>query len=182
MRLREEYRLITPSREELDVTNEASARAFFEAQRDLYALVHLVGGWSGGRVEATSLEQWQRMLALNVTSAFVTMREASRVLKRPGRIIAISSTASIDITPGSAAYTVAKSALNTLVAVLAADLRGTGITVNALAPNGIATKAMLEGGADAATLVTPAAIAEAVRYLLSDDAATVTGTIIPMRA
>ena len=181
LRLREEYRLLTPSRHDLDVTSEASARAFFASQRDLYALVHLVGGWSGGRVEETTSEQWQQMLDVNVTSAFVTMREAARVMTRPGRIIAISSIASLEVTSGSAAYTVAKSALNTLVHVLAADLRGSGITVNAVAPTGIATKAMLSGGADAATLVSPDVIAETLAFFLSDAAATISGTILPMR-
>ena len=182
LRLREEYRLLTPSRHELDVTSEASAGEFFASRRDLYALVHLVGGWSGGSVDETSRAQWQQMFDVNVTSAFVMMREAARVLTRPGRIVAISSIASLEVTSGSAAYTVAKSALNALVQVLAADLRGSGITVNALAPTGIATTAMLAGGADAATLVSPAAIAETLAFLLSDRAAAISGTVIPMRA
>lgn len=180
LRLEREYRVLAPSRESLDVTSERSVAEFFAAERDLYALVHLVGGWSGKRVTETSLDQWHRMFELNATAAFLTMREAARSIVAPGRIVAISSIATRHITSGSAAYTVAKSALNALVQSLAADLHGSGVTVNAIAPDTMATPANLEDGSDASKMVKPADVAETIAFLLSERAAAISGTVIPM--
>lgn len=181
-RLEREYRVLAPSRESLDVTSEGSVAGFFEAESGIYALVHLVGGWAGGNVDATSVDQWRHMFELNATAAFLTMREAARQIARPGRIIAISSIATQRITSGSAAYTVAKAALNALVQSLAADLRGSGVTVNAIAPDTMATPANLDGGADVSKLVQPADVAETIAFLLSARASAISGTIISMRA
>lgn len=160
--------------------DESSVRAAMATAGDLYAVVNLVGGWSGGHVVETSLDDWRRMLDLNATAAFIVLREAARVLQRPGRIVAVSSIASLQIAGGAAAYSVAKAALNALVSVLAAELRGSGITANVVAPSGMATPAMLEGGADAATLVDPAEVAEAIAFLLSDAASGISGTVLPI--
>ena len=180
-RLEREYRLITPSRKELDVASEPSVRDAFAAAGELYGLVHLVGGWAGGNVAETSLETWSQMFSLNTTAAFLTMREAARTMKGPARIIAVSSIATLHVTSGSAAYVAAKSALNALVQALAADLRGSGITVNAVLPDSMATPAMLAGGADASKLVDPADVAGTIAWLLSDTASGVTGALVPVR-
>jgi NAD(P)-dependent dehydrogenase (short-subunit alcohol dehydrogenase family) len=179
-RLEREYRLITPSRKELDVASDTSVGDAFAAAGELYGLVHLVGGWAGGKVAETSLETWSQMLSLNTTAAFLTMREAARTMKGPARILAVSSIATLNITAGSAAYTVAKSALNALVQSLAGELRGSGVTVNAVLPDGMATPAMVAGGADASRLVDPADVAETIAWLLSDAASAVTGALVPV--
>lgn len=181
-RLEREYRVLAPSRGSLDVTSERSVADFFTTESDLYALVHLVGGWSGGNVAETSVDLWRQMFELNATAAFVTMREAARRIARPGRIIAISSIASLHVTSGSAAYTVSKAALNALVQSLAADLRGSGVTVNAIAPDTMATQANLDGGADPSKLVQPADVAETIAFLLSDASSSISGTVISMRS
>lgn len=181
-RLEREYRVLAPSRGSLDVTSERSIAGFFTAESDIYALVHLVGGWSGGKVDETSVELWRQMFELNATAAFVTMREAARRIARPGRIIAISSIAAQHITSGSAAYTVSKAALNALVQSLAADLRGSGVTVNAIAPDTMATPANLDDGAGQSKFVQPADVAETIAFLLSDRASSINGTVISMRS
>jgi NAD(P)-dependent dehydrogenase (short-subunit alcohol dehydrogenase family) len=182
LRLEREYRVLAPSRETLDVTSERSVAGFFAAESDLYALVHLVGGWSGGNVAETSVDQWRQMFELNATAAFLTMREAARSISRPGRIVAISSIATQPVKSGSAAYTVSKSALNALVQSLAADLRGSGVTVNAIAPDTMATPANLAGGADASKFVKPADVAETIAFLLSAAASSISGAVVSMRA
>jgi NAD(P)-dependent dehydrogenase (short-subunit alcohol dehydrogenase family) len=180
-RLSRAYDVVVLDRTRLDdVTNETSVRNAFAELGEHYALVHLVGGWTGGKVADTSFETWSRMLALNLTGAFLTIRESLARVSRPGRIVAISSIASLNPTPGSAAYTVAKSALNTLIQTVAAEHRSTGLTANALLPDAMATPAMLRD-TDAAKLIPVERVAETIAFLLSQEAANITGALIPLR-
>lgn len=180
-RLTLDYDCVVLDRDRLDdVTNEASVRNAFAALGEHYALVHLVGAWAGGRVAETSLETWSRMLALNLTGAFLPIRESLPRLTRPGRIVAVSSIATLTPSPGAAAYTVAKSALNALIQTVAAEHRGTGITANAVLPDAMATPAMLRE-MDATKLVSVERVAETIAFLLSEQASHVTGTLIPLR-
>jgi len=180
-RLSRTYDVIVLDRTRLDdVTNETSVRKAFADIGEHYALVHLVGGWTGGKVADTPLETWSHMLALNLTGAFLAIRESLAHLTRPGRIVAISSIASLNPTPGSAAYTVAKSALNTLIQTVAAEHRSTGLTANALLPDAMATPAMLRD-TDASKLIPVERVAETIAFLLSEEAANITGALIPLR-
>jgi NAD(P)-dependent dehydrogenase (short-subunit alcohol dehydrogenase family) len=179
-RLEQKYRCLTPAREALDLSSETSVRQWFAEAGELYALVHLVGGFVPGKLADTTLDTWTKMLATNTTAAFLALREALPRLTRPGRIIAISSIATLTPGPGSTAYTVAKSALNTLIQTTAAELRGTGITVNAVLPDSMATPAML-AEMPAGKLVPLENVTETLAWLLSEGAAGVTGTLIPIR-
>jgi NAD(P)-dependent dehydrogenase (short-subunit alcohol dehydrogenase family) len=179
-RLSREFECVVLDRTRIDVTNEESVRRAFDELGEHYGLVHLVGGWTGGDVAETSLETWSRMLSLNLTAAFLTMRESLRHLSRPGRAIAVSSIATLSPAAGSAAYTVAKSALNALIQTVAAEQRGTGITANALLPDAMATPAMRES-TNASGLVPLEQVAETIAFLLSEPAAGITGTLLPIR-
>jgi NAD(P)-dependent dehydrogenase (short-subunit alcohol dehydrogenase family) len=183
-RLSLDYHCIVLGHAQVDLTNEESVRKAFEKIGEdvgqIYGLVHLVGGWAGGSVRKTSLETWSKMLALNTTAAFLAMRGALPHLTNPGRIVAISSITSLKIAGGSAAYAVAKSALNALVQVIAAEERANGITANAILPDSLATPAMLES-TDASKLVPLERVAETIAFLLSDAAAGTSGTLIPIR-
>lgn len=178
-RLSRDYRCVVLSHAQVDLTNEESVRKAFHEIGEIYGLVHLVGGWSGGNVRETSLEVWSKMIALNTTAAFLAMRGALAHMSNPGRIVCVSSIASLDISGGSAAYTVAKSALNALVQVIAAEERG--ITANAILPDSLATPAMLKS-MDASKLVPLERVSETIAFLLSDAAAGTSGALIPIRA
>jgi NAD(P)-dependent dehydrogenase (short-subunit alcohol dehydrogenase family) len=180
-RLSRDYNCVVLGHAQVDLTSEESVRKAFEDIGEIYGLVHLVGGWAGGTVRKTSLETWSKMLALNTTAAFLAMRGALPHITNPGRIVAISSIASLNIKGGSAAYTVAKSALNALVQVIAAEERANGITANAILPDSLATPAMLES-TDASKLVPLERVAETIAFLLSDAAVGTSGTLIPIRA
>lgn len=179
-RLSLDYDCIVLGHETVDLTHEASVRDAFAGIGEIYGLVHLVGGFAPGTVRETPLEIWSRMLALNVTAAFLAARGALPHITRPGRIVAVSSIATLNPKGGSAAYTVAKSALNTLVQVLAAEERSNGITANAVLPDAMATPAMLRT-TDAAKLVPLERVSETIAFLLSDAAAGTSGTLIPIR-
>jgi NAD(P)-dependent dehydrogenase (short-subunit alcohol dehydrogenase family) len=174
------YDCIVLDRSHIDVTSEESVQRAFEQIGEHYALVHLVGGWTGGTTAETTLETWSRMLSLNLTAAFLTIRASLTGLTRPGRIVAVSSIATLHPTAGSTAYTVAKSGLNALIQTVAAETRGTGITANAVLPDSMATPVMLQT-ADTSKLIPLEQVTETIAFLLSERAAAVTGTLLPLR-
>lgn len=184
-RLSRDYRCVVLGRAQVDLTDEESVRQAFDNLFDqigeIYGLVHLVGGWAGGSVRETSIETWSKMIALNTTAAFLAARGALAHMTHPGRVVAVSSIATLTIGGGSAAYTIAKSALNTLIQVIAAEERANGITANAVLPDAMATPAMLKE-TDASKLVPLERVSETIAFLLSDAAAGTSGTLIPIRA
>jgi NAD(P)-dependent dehydrogenase (short-subunit alcohol dehydrogenase family) len=180
-RLSLDYHCVVLGHAQVDLTSEDSVRKAFDDIGEIYGLVHLVGGFAAGKVRETSLETWSKMLALNTTTAFLAARSALPHLTNPGRIVAVSSLATLKLSAGSAAYSVAKSALNALVQLLAAEERSNGITANAVLPDAMATPAMLEE-MDATKLVPLDRVSETIAYLLSDAAAGTSGALLPIRA
>lgn len=165
-----------------DLGDPASVRDAVRSTGTPYGLVHLAGGFAPGSLAETSDDTWAGMLSLNLTGAFVVIREMLAVMDRAGagRIVAISSEAALTKAPGSVAYTVSKSALNALIEVAAKELRGTLITANALLPSSLDTAAMREV-MPRERLVPLARVGETLAFLLSDAAASISGALIPLR-
>ncbi len=166
-----------------DLGDAASVRTAVQSIGTPYGLVHLAGGFAPGSLADTTDDAWAKMLNLNLTGAFVAIRETLAVMDRsaPGRIIVISSDAARTKPAGSVAYTVAKSALNTLIEVLAKELKGTRITANALMPSALDTPAM-RGEMPREQLVPLDRVSAAIRFLLGDAAASINGALIPLSA
>jgi NAD(P)-dependent dehydrogenase (short-subunit alcohol dehydrogenase family) len=166
-----------------DLDDSASVRAAVRSIDRPYGLVHLAGGFTPGSLAETSDQTWAHMLGLDLTAAFVAIRETLAVMDRnaPGRILVISSDAARTKAPGSLAYTVAKSALNTMIEVLAKELKGTKITANALMPSALDTPAM-RGAMPREQLVPLDRVAATLRFLLGDSGASVNGALIPLSA
>lgn len=165
------------SREAADLLIERAGR--------VDALVHLMGGWSGGaRVEDTDTATFDRMFELNVRSAFFVLSAAARAMRRQGsgRILAIAGKAAAVPQAESVAYSASKAALVSLVQGLAAELEGTGITANAVLPGTMDTPQNRAGSpnADPSRWVQPAHVAELLVYLASAAGASVTGAAIPI--
>ena len=178
-RLSRDYRCVLLTR--ADLADEKSLRNAIERAGPFYGLVHLVGGFAPGSVSETSFQTWTQMMESNATAAFLVIREALRKIERPGRIVAISSEASLHKTKGSAAYTVSKSALNALIEVTALQVAGTGITANAILPGTLDTPASRES-MPKARRVPLDRVAETIVFLLSEAASNVNGALIPLRA
>jgi NAD(P)-dependent dehydrogenase (short-subunit alcohol dehydrogenase family) len=151
----------------------------------LDALVHLVGGFSGGTpLTETSDQTWDGMMNLNLRTAFCAMRAALRPMTAAGRgrIVAIGSRVAVEPSPNFAAYAVSKAALVALVRNVAAEGKKSGITANIVLTSTIDTpqnrKAMPD--ADFTRWVTPQSIAKLIVWLASDAAADTSGAVIPI--
>lgn len=174
-----------------DLTTETGAEAAVQAalaeRGRLDAVVHLVGGFAmDGPLAATKVETWDRMMEMNVRSAFLVFRAAlAAQAKAPvglKRLIAVGSRAGVQNSPGAAAYAVSKAALHALVLNLAAEVNDQGITVNAVLPGVIDTEANRAAmpKADFSKWVRPDSIAETLAWLASDAAANSSGALIPV--
>jgi NAD(P)-dependent dehydrogenase (short-subunit alcohol dehydrogenase family) len=172
--------------EAVDVTAEAPMERFAAAVRERHArvdiLVNAVGGFAGGGLLDTPLAEWDRMMRLNLTSAVVACRAVLPGMAAAGygRIVSIASRAVVPPQGGFIAYTVSKAAVITLTQALAAEVRGRGVTVNAVLPSTMDTPANRAAmpDADRSGWVSTEAVAEAVAFLASEAAGAVTGSAL----
>lgn len=139
----------------LDVTDEASvtkAMAAANARAPVSILVNNAGGAETAPVAKTSLDLWQRMIALNLTGAFLCSRAllASIISASNGRIINIASTAGLKGYAYTSAYAAAKHGVIGLTRSLALELAGTCATANAVCP-GFTGTGLLERSLDEVT-------------------------------
>jgi NAD(P)-dependent dehydrogenase (short-subunit alcohol dehydrogenase family) len=123
-----------------DVSKENQVELLFARAREAYGRVDILVNNAGiaapDAVENLSLEDWQRVIDVNVTGAFLCAREAFRLMKPKGggRIINIGSISAKVPRHKSAAYTTSKFALEGLTRSLALDGRAYGIAVSVLQP------------------------------------------------
>lgn len=174
-----------------DVTNEESVQKLFEAiilkHKRIDILINTVGGFVPSKhLAEISLQEWELMMNLNLKSSFLCTREALRSMKGQayGRIVNISAMAGIFPTPGRAAYAVSKAGVSLMTDIVGKENKGTGITINAIAPSIIATQANKASmpNEDFAKWVTPESIADIICYLCSEPAGSITGTTIKASA
>jgi 3-oxoacyl-[acyl-carrier protein] reductase len=135
-----------------------------------------------GGVDRYSLEDFDRMLAINVRAAFVGIQAASEHMKGGGRIILIGSITAVRTAfPGSSVYSMTKAALTGLVRGAAIDLAPRAITVNNVQPGPTATDMSTPHAELAKTLIPLGRMADVseiaglVSYLASDEAGFITG-------
>jgi NAD(P)-dependent dehydrogenase (short-subunit alcohol dehydrogenase family) len=148
-------------------------------------LLNIAGGWSGGKpVGETSVKDWDHMLTLNLHSAFLLSRAVLPAMLEAGwgRIIHVSSKTAVEPRAKQAAYAVSKMGLITLTEVIAAEVKGSGVTANVILPSIIDTPANREfmPKADPAKWVPPERIAATMHFLCSDNAASTNGAHIPI--
>ncbi len=151
----------------------------------LDVLVHVLGGFAGGRTVAeTDDATWEQMRDLNLTSAFYVLRSAIPQLRKSGngRIVAIGSLTAVEPHAGLGAYVTFKSALATLVRTVALENKDAGLTANLILPGTMDTPANRKAmpAADPSKWVQPGAVADLALLLAEDRAPQVTGTVIPI--
>jgi len=171
---------------------------------DLTGLTHAVvnaGIASSGPIDTLELEEWRRIMNVNLDGAFLTLQAAMRAIGSTGAgaIVVTASAAGVKAERGIAAYAASKAAVIQLARVAAKEGASQGIRVNAIAPGGVETPiwdavpmfaslaqeigreaAFAEMAAMATPLkryAKPEEIAAQIAFLLSDECATVTGTV-----
>ena len=178
----------------VDVADAKDVEAFFEKIVDetgrVDILVNNAGITKDGLLVRMKENDWDMVLNINLKGAFTCTRLAARIMmkQRYGRIVNIASVVGVSGNPGQANYSASKAGLIGLTKTAAKELAARNVTVNAVAPGFIETdmtaalpekarKAMLDqvpmgrGGQ-------PEDVAAAVKFLVSDDAAYITGQVI----
>src|ERR1700733_12305289 len=134
-----------------DVSSAAEVAAMFDQIEAAFGgvdvLVNNAGIMQPGLVPLADTDDalFDRLLAINVKGTFNTLRLAAKRLRQGGRIVNFSSSVVGLAMPGYSVYASTKSAVETMTNILAKELRGRNISVNAVAPGPTATDLFLKG-------------------------------------
>ena len=176
-----------------DVADPAAVRRMFDAAEAAFGGIDVLVNNAGVLQQAPLVDvddaQFDRIIAINLKGSFNAMREAGRRLREGGRIINFSSSLVGTLLPTYGAYVASKAAVEGMTPILAKELRGRRITVNAVAPGPTATELFLKGKPDALVeqlakaaplerLGTPEDIADVVAFLAGPDGGWVNGQVL----
>jgi NAD(P)-dependent dehydrogenase (short-subunit alcohol dehydrogenase family) len=168
----------------LDAARQLVANVAAEFGR-IDALVHLVGGFEGGKSIADSDDAiMDRMFDINFRPAYHVIRAVLPAMRsqQSGRIIAIAARAALEPVATLGAYSVSKAALVLLIKTVALENKDRGISANAVLPGTMDTPANRTAmpKADVSKWVQPAQVAALLVHLASDQASNITGAAIPI--
>lgn len=150
----------------------------------LSAVVHVAGGFAlSGSLPESDVEVWNRMMSINLTTAYLVTRAFLPFLRSgKGALVYFASEAALPggKVGGISAYAAAKSGVITLMRAVAQEERGNGVRANAVAPTSIRTAANVQSMGENVRYVEREEVAAAVAYLCSDDASAVTGQVVAL--
>ncbi|KAF1714617.1 3-ketoacyl-ACP reductase [Pseudoxanthomonas yeongjuensis] len=176
-----------------DVADAAAVAKLFDAAVAAFGgidvLVNNAGIMMLGSIGDSDDALFDRQIAVNLKGSFNTMREASRRLRDGGRIVNFSTSVVGTKMENYGVYAATKAAVETLTAIHSKELRGRGITVNAVAPGPTATDLFLNGKSDELVqrlakmnplerLGTPEDIAAVVAFLVGPDGGWINGQVL----
>jgi NAD(P)-dependent dehydrogenase (short-subunit alcohol dehydrogenase family) len=178
-----------------DVGKADGIEALFEHVRDrhrrLDILVNCVAHSSKNDILETTLAEWNRIMAVNLTAYFLAIQHAAKIMKEHagGVIVNISAASGERASPGTAAYSVSKGAINALTRQAAMDLAPYNIRVNGIISGIVGTplgkKEMGNRKPEYDTIPLrrigrPEDVAEAAVFLASEKASYITNSILPV--
>jgi NAD(P)-dependent dehydrogenase (short-subunit alcohol dehydrogenase family) len=171
---------------EVDLTAPRAAEAALSRVQahfgGLDGLVNIAGGFRWQTLEEGDAESWDALFAMNVKTAVFATRAALPLFRRggAGRIVNVGALSAVKAGAGMGPYAAAKAGVMRFTESLAEELKDSGVTVNAVLPSIIDTPANRKDmpQADFSRWVKPEALARVILFLLSADAAPVTGALI----
>ncbi|SPH18406.1 Dihydroanticapsin 7-dehydrogenase [Defluviimonas aquaemixtae] len=182
-----------------DVTDEGSVAALFAEAGPQDIVIANAGAADSAPFTRTTLDEWNAMLAVNLTGVFLTFREGLKGMSAGGRLIAVASVASLRGLAYTAGYTAAKHGVLGLVRSVALEVAKKEITANAICPGFIDTEmtgrtvvnimaktgrtreealAALTATSPLGRLIRPAEVTSSALWLASPGAAAVNGQAI----
>jgi NAD(P)-dependent dehydrogenase (short-subunit alcohol dehydrogenase family) len=172
----------------IDLTLEPAARSAMEqVARDagrIDGLINVAGGFRFEKLNEGTIDSWDIMYKLNLRTAVVSCQAALPYLLKStsGRIVNVGAMAAQKAAAGMGPYAASKAGVARLTEALADELKDRGITVNAILPSTLDTPKNREEmpNADFKRWVTLSEAAEVIAFLVSNEASTVTGALIPV--
>jgi 3-oxoacyl-[acyl-carrier protein] reductase len=176
-----------------DVSDVRAVREMFETAVSKFGgvdvLVNNAGIMALANIADTDDASFDKQIAINLKGTFNTLREGAKRLRNGGRIINFSSSVVGLLQPTYAVYAATKAAVEAMTSVLAKELRGRNITVNAVAPGPTATDLFMKGKPQAVIdhlaklaplerLGEPDDIARSVAFLAGPDGAWINGQVL----
>ena len=166
----------------IDLLNGQAVQDSAEAVRSkfgsVHALIHLVGGWTGGKtIPESNAADLDAMINQHVWTTYHLLKSFAPHIANSreawGRVIAVSMPVTVNPSAKMALYAAAKSAQESLVLTLAQEFKENGLTANVIHVKSIDVKNEGKG-------TSPAEIVSAMQYLFSEEANKVTGARIPL--
>jgi len=176
-----------------DVTNALEAEQLFITTLNTFGrldvVIHTAGIMPMSKIADGDLEIFDKVIATNLRGTFIVLSQAAKHVSEGGRIVAFSSSVLAKSFPGYGPYCASKGGVEALVHVLANELRGRNITVNAVAPGPTATELFLKGKSEQfieqlakmapiERLGTPEDICNAVSFLAGPDGGWVNAQVV----
>ncbi len=170
---------------DVDLTKPEQVKAFYQQPPELWASIHVAGGFSMAAIEDTSFEVFERMWRMNTLSCFLSCQAAVGRIRESsvgGRIVNVAARPAVEPCGGMLAYTTSKAGVTSITECLAKEVSADGILVNAILPAMIDTPTNREAMPDADHSSWPkgSEIARIVSFLVSRDNALSSGTLMPV--
>jgi len=176
-----------------DIANADAVENLFKQTQDTYGRIDVVVNNAGimplSAIAKGDVETFDKVIATNLRGIFLVLAQAAQHMAKGGRIIALSSSVLAKSFPTYGAYIASKAGVEGLVRVLANELRGRKVTVNAVAPGPVGTDLFLKGKTQAQIdelskvpplerLGQPEDIANVVSFLAGPDGGWVNGQVL----
>lgn len=176
-----------------DVGNPQDVARLFDTTQQTFGRIDVVVNAAGSMpmapIDEANLDAFDSVIATNLRGTFLVLAQAAKRLGDGGRIIAFSTSVLAKSFPGYGPYIASKAGVEGLVHVLANELRGRNITVNAVAPGPVATEMFFKGKSEELInniakmnpmerIGQPAEIASVVSFLAGPDGAWVNSQVL----
>jgi NAD(P)-dependent dehydrogenase (short-subunit alcohol dehydrogenase family) len=169
----------------IDLTDEGAVEDFYNSVPDLWASIHVAGGFAFGTVQTTAKSVLTGQIEINLVTCYLCCRSAVKALvPGGGRIVNVASRPALEWRNGAgmAAYTATKAAVAALTVALAEEVAKDDVLVNAVAPSIMDTEANRKAmpKADHGAWPKVEEVAQTVLFLASPDNKVTRGAIVPV--